>query len=116
LHYYNDASITESERHFYNDDGLTPNAFEKGQYELLDFEYELERNGFEIEFECETGKHYAVSTKKIDLIIHHFQTEPKRIKINNKKVDFDWDEQNNTLTIPVIWNTNKELEIKVKTK
>ncbi|GGK21413.1 alpha-glucosidase [Yeosuana aromativorans] len=116
LHYYNDASITESERHFYNDDGLTPNAFEKGQYELLDFEYELERNGIEIELECETGKHYTASTKKIDLIIHHFQTEPKRIKINNKKVDFDWDEQNNTLTIPVIWNTNKELEIKVKTK
>lgn len=116
LHYYNDVSVTESERQFYNDDGKTPKAFEKGQYELLDFEYELKRHGVEIEFESEIGQNYATSTKQMDLIIHNFKTEPKRIKINKKKVDFGWNKQNKTLTVPVIWNTNKELEIKVKTK
>ena len=41
---------------FYNDDGKTVNAFEKGKYEILEFEAEQEGRWLEIEFEAEIGE------------------------------------------------------------
>jgi alpha-glucosidase (family GH31 glycosyl hydrolase) len=116
LHYYHDASITESERYIYNDDGKTPQAFEKGQFEMLEFEFESKNKQIEIEFESEIGENYSTTSKHIELVIHNFQEEPKRIKVNNKKSEFQWDQVNRTLAIPVLWNSKNELEIKVTFK
>ncbi len=85
MHYYYDESIEESEREFYNDDGLTKNAFEKGQYEILEFEFEKEKRCFEIEFEAEIGKNYQSEEKQINLIIHNIDKDPKHIKLDRKK-------------------------------
>ncbi|MCP5061743.1 MAG: DUF5110 domain-containing protein, partial [Ignavibacteriae bacterium] len=116
LHYYYDESIKESERKFYNDDGLTKNAFEKGEYEILEFEFEKEKRCVEFEFEAETGKNYQSESKQINLIIHNIINAPKRIKTNRKKVQSIFDSTKNTLTIPVNWNTSEETEIKIKLK
>ena len=43
MHYYFDESLTESEREFYNDDGKTVDAIQKEQYEILEFEAEIEK-------------------------------------------------------------------------
>ena len=40
VHYYYDESMNDSESELYNDDGITQNAFEKGNYEILEFEFE----------------------------------------------------------------------------
>jgi len=114
LHYYHDNSIKESERFLYHDDGLTPNAFEKGMYEKLTFEADIEKKWLEIYFEAETGLKYSTNTKQINLIIHNIDWKPKRIKINEKTVDVKWDASKRLVTIPVNWNTNKELNIKLK--
>ncbi|GGG40147.1 TIM-barrel domain-containing protein [Bizionia arctica] len=114
LHYYHDNSVEESERFIYNDDGTTLNAFEKEQYEKLIFEAEIEEKWLEIDFEAETGSNYKTSTKNIDLIIHNVNWQPKTIKIDGKKVTVNWDSEKNSLSIPVIWETSKELEINVK--
>jgi hypothetical protein len=37
LHFYFDEKTSKSSGQLYNDDGQTPNAFEKGTYELLQF-------------------------------------------------------------------------------
>lgn len=113
LHYYFDETVKESKSEMYNDDGLTSNAFEKGKYELLFFESELERNALELEFEAETGKNYASSNKEIDLIIHNIQKEPKRLKVEGKKRDISWNVETKTLKLPIIWSTNKKKEIKI---
>ena len=116
LHYYHDTSVTESERQAYNDDGLTRNAYEKGMYELLAFEAEIENNYLEIELEAETGTNYSTNTKEINLIIHNIESEPKNIKINGKKSQYDYSLNTKLLNIPVHWNTGKEAEIKINFK
>ncbi len=114
LHYYNDTSIVKSERQFYNDDGKTSKAFESGHYELLKFEFESEKRQVEFEFESEIGQNYTPSTKHIELIVHNFKKEPKRIKVEGKRVEFKWNKDTKIVIVPITWNTKNELEIKIK--
>ncbi len=114
LHYYFDASVTESERTLYNDDGETKNAFEKENYEILEFEAETTTKNLELEFEAETGTNYKTTTKNIDVVIHNFPKAPKRIKFNRKKIEFNYNEVLKTLTFQVNWNTSNEVETQIK--
>ncbi|WP_369412172.1 TIM-barrel domain-containing protein [Hanstruepera marina] len=116
LHYYHDVSVTESAREVYNDDGLTRNAYEKGMYELLEFEAEIDKNSLEIELEAETGTNYSTNTKEINLIVRNIEREPKSIKINGKKSQYNYSINTKQVTIPVSWNTAKETEIKINFK
>jgi len=114
LHYYFDASVKESEREFYNDDGLTANAFEKEQYEILEFEAEISRNWLEIDFEARFGVNWKPSTKEITLVVHNVNWKPKKVYVDGKKLKIKV--ENNRLKIPIKWNPKKELEIKIKRK
>lgn len=114
LHYYHDNNILESERDFYNDDGKTANAFEKGMYEILEFEAEIERKWLEIDFEADLGENFESSKKEIELVIHNINWNPRRIKVNGKSVKVK--PKNNTLSIPITWNTEKEAKIKISLK
>ncbi len=114
LHYYFDASVKESERTFYNDDGVTANAFEKGKYEILEFEAELSKRILEIDFEAKFGKKWTPSEKVVTLIIHNINWKPRKIRVGKKRVRIS--PENNVLKIPVKWNPKKELKIKISTK
>jgi oligosaccharide 4-alpha-D-glucosyltransferase len=114
LHYYYDASVKTSEGQLYNDDGETANAFEKGEYELLQFEAEIKSRWLEIEFEAEIGKNYSSKNKQIELVLNNIHYKPKRIKLNGKKIEVNWSSSKNTLTIPLHWNPYKEIELKIK--
>ena len=114
VHYYYDESVITSTSQLYNDDGLTPNAFEKGNYELLQFESEIEKGNLEIEFESIIGSQYTSNDKQINLIIHNINKSPKRIKVNNKKADFNWNELSKTLIIPINWKVKTDIEIDIK--
>ncbi|MGB6267710.1 MAG: TIM-barrel domain-containing protein, partial [Olleya sp.] len=114
LHYYFDATVEESERTLYNDDGATKNAFENGQYEILEFEAETSNNNLELEFEAEIGANYSASTKQIEVVIHNFPKSPKRIKFNRKKIEFNYNEATKILTYKVNWKTSKEVETQIK--
>tara|TARA_R110002072_G_scaffold95197_15_gene209840 strand:+ start:1221 stop:3617 length:2397 start_codon:yes stop_codon:yes gene_type:complete len=114
LHYYHDTSILESEREYYNDDGKTPKAFEKGIFEMLEFEAEVDKKWLEIDFEAEIGENYQSSDKQIQLIVHNVNWTPKMVKLNGKKIVVK--KEANTLIIPVQWNTNKEVKIKISLK
>lgn len=116
LHYYHDASVEESKGQLYNDDGVTANAYENGNYELLNFESELCKTKLEFEFEAEIGSAYTVKSKQIDLVVHHITVKPKWIKLNRQRIAFDYNENNNTVTIPLEWNTAKELKLNIKLK
>lgn len=116
LHYYFDATVKESKGQLYNDDGLTPNDFENGAYEILHFESELEKSELDIELKAETGKNYTTTTKEIQLIIHNISKNPKSLKIDGKKVKVNWNSTSKTLSIPMKWNTKNETEIKIQLK
>lgn len=110
LHFYFDESVTESDDKLYNDDGETPNAFEKGLYEIFNFESEFKKNCLIIEIETELGDNFNFSSKEINLIIHNILEKPKKVK----GYKFTWNSENNTLVIPVSIKSSKEKSIKIK--
>ncbi len=116
LHYYHHESVKESYGRIYNDDGLTKNAFEKGEYEILLFKSEACKKSLVIEGISTIGANYSSEEKQINLIIHNIDKAPKQVKVNRKKVQWTYDLVKNTLTIPVSWNTSEEIKIKVKLK
>lgn len=112
LHYYHDPSLEESETEFYIDDGENVSPLEHENYEILEFEAEIEGKWLELDFEAETEENYTSEEKHIQLFIHNFKSTPKKIKVNGKNVEIDY--QNNRLTIPLVWDTSKELKVKIK--
>lgn len=111
LHYYHEKGILKSEREYYNDNGKTPNAFEKGMYEMLEFETEIDEKWIEIDFEAENGSNYQPSQKTVKLVVHNIDWQPRIVRINGKKAGLN--KIGNTLVIPVNWNTAKEAKIKI---
>ncbi|MDP5105304.1 MAG: DUF5110 domain-containing protein, partial [Polaribacter sp.] len=114
IHYYFDASVKKSEREMYNDNGLLSNAFEKGAYEILEFEAEITKRSLEIDFEAEFGKNWNPSEKEITLMLHNINWDPKKIKVNGKRKRIS--SENNVLEIPLKWNPKKELKVKISLK
>ncbi|PKP40112.1 MAG: glycosyl hydrolase [Bacteroidetes bacterium HGW-Bacteroidetes-13] len=108
LHFYHDSSVASSEGMLYNDDGLTPEAFEKGKYEILRFHNQNQANSTRISIETETGKNFVSSEKNIALVIHRLDKKPKKVLIDGKKTTFEWDETGQKLTIKWILKSNQQ--------
>jgi oligosaccharide 4-alpha-D-glucosyltransferase len=111
IHYYYDASVKKSKREMYSDNGLLSNAFEKEEYEILKFESAITKKCLEINFDAELGDDWKPSEKEIILIIHNINWKPKKIKVNGKRKRISSEE--NKLTLPLNWNVQKELKIKI---
>jgi len=109
-HFYFDETVSESEFELYNDDGETPNAFEKGMYEIIEFESEFKNNSLNIEIEQELGENFEFYSKEIQLVIHNIAKAPKKVKGYN----YTWNESNKTLVIAVSLNKKSEKNIKIK--
>lgn len=111
VHYYYDATVKDSEGKLYDDDGNTPNAYEKGKYEILQFESKSSDSRLAITFKSTTGNSYAKSSRSITLIIHNILTTPKSVIIGGKEASFDWSEEDTTISILFDWNTAVSEEI-----
>ena len=110
LHYYFDEKTPNSEGKLYNDDGLTANAFEKGEYELLHFYGQAKNNKLEITLNSEIGKKYTSTEKNGTLIIHALPFKIKKATLNGEVIEFNTNEK--TLEIPITWKKEKvKLEI-----
>jgi len=105
LHYYQDVGIEVSEGKLYDDDGKTPNAYEKGKYEILNFESKNTNNILTIGFNADTGNDYNKATRKISLIIHNIKTAPKSVTLGTKVVETDWNEEDKTMSLEFEWNS-----------
>ena len=114
VHYYFNKEKQATKRTFYNDDGETANSFEKGAYEILEFDAAFSKKYLEIEFDAVLGENWNPKKKEIQLIIHNINFNPKKIKVNGKRKRVSVD--SNTLSIPLTWSTDKELEIKISLK
>jgi alpha-glucosidase (family GH31 glycosyl hydrolase) len=114
LHYYLDNAVKYSNGKMYQDDGVTPNAFEKGQYEILNFDGKNKKNCLIIRFSATIGTEYTSIDRTIQLNIHNSSKQPKKIKVNGKSVTFTWNEKENQLTLPVIWEKNTFKKIKIQ--
>ncbi|MBS3992421.1 MAG: DUF4968 domain-containing protein [Bacteroidetes bacterium] len=115
LHFYADEDVKESEGMLYNDDGKTPESFEKGMYEILRFKSERNSDELIISIETEKGTDFKVYNKEIKLKIHHLKDKPRKVKLNGKTVKFSWDDNSKETSIKVILKNNKSQKIKIKT-
>lgn len=113
IHYYHDPSVLRSERQFYNDDGTTADAYEKGMFELLNFESSFKKGKIVIIFKSDNGLNFMPNYKQINLIIHNLKTNPRRVSVNGTRIQNHKKTSNNQLVIPVFWDTKNTLKIKI---
>jgi alpha-glucosidase (family GH31 glycosyl hydrolase) len=110
VHFYFDETVKESTGHLYDDDGETPDAFEKGMYEIINFGSKFKNNRLQIEIEQKLGENFEFSPKEMKLIVHNVSSKPKKVK----GYTFDWNEQNKTLTVLVSLKNSNPKNLKIK--
>lgn len=110
LHYYFDAKTTQSSGKLYNDDGTTANAFEKGAFEILNFNGSTNSKMVVVKLNSEIGKNFQSFDKNVALIIHNIKT--KSVTVNGKAIASKT--VKNNIEIPVSWKKGTEVEIKIQ--
>jgi len=123
IHYYFDRAIKTSSGKMYDDDGETPNAFEKGEYELLTFKSELNSDELTINFNSNQGKYKTKpGSRNINLIIHNLNSKPKKLIVGDQKIKISksesgktyWNTEDKSLTVNFDWSgEDKSIEIKL---
>jgi oligosaccharide 4-alpha-D-glucosyltransferase len=111
LHYYFDPKATKSEGQLYNDDGETPDAFEKGEYEILHFNGICAPKMLTLKLTPETGKLYSAANKNVLLIVHNI---PKALKVTVNGTKIAFKTTKNTIEIPILWESGASKEIKIQ--
>lgn len=123
VHYYFDESVKSSAGTMYDDDGETPNAFEKGEYELMTFKSELKSDALTINFNSNKGNYKTKpDSRNIKLIIHQLNKKPKKLMIGDQKIKISksenskvyWNKDDKTLMVNFDWKGEvKSIEIKL---
>lgn len=114
LHYYHDTKVSASDGKLYNDDGQTPDAYEKGRYEILHFKSELQSDFLTIEIKNEKGSELFEQDRRIKLIVHNINDKPKKIKVDGKKAKFRLDKNKNVLAVDVKFDRNQYKTITIQ--
>jgi len=114
LHFYYDNSVAESTGKLYDDNGKTPDAFGKGQYELLHFKNQSKSKQIVISFASEKGNAYISETRNVSLLVHNIPAKPKKITINGKAAKFIWNKNSNVLEISMIWEKQAAKNINIQ--
>jgi oligosaccharide 4-alpha-D-glucosyltransferase len=83
LHFYFDESVAHSTGMVYNDDGVTPNAFEKEQYEAVHFSSNTNTKSLTIKIATVSGRNFTSKNKNISVLIHNIKA--KRIFVNGQE-------------------------------
>lgn len=112
LHYYADALVKETKTQLYNDNGELNGAFEKGQFERMEFEGKQNSKVLEFELENKTGEHFTACRKNVELVIHNIAKTPRNVKLDGKKIPFTF--VNGRLKTAFIWDSKKESTVKIK--
>lgn len=113
VHYYMAANKSTSYR-LYNDDGTTPEAFEKGAYELVNITANTTGKLLTIDFKPEVGKSYTAKDKTVDLCLHNLTRQPKKVMVNDKAVKgWKWDAAKATISLTVSGQKTTAVSIKL---
>ncbi|MBP8156898.1 MAG: DUF4968 domain-containing protein [Flavobacterium sp.] len=110
LHFYFDETVKTSTGKLYNDNGETPQAFEKGQFEILNFNSNNNGKELAIKLTSTVGKNYTTTDKTVLVLIHNIKA--KRIFVNGNEMVFKT--FNEPLQIPVEWKKGTDSEIKIE--
>jgi oligosaccharide 4-alpha-D-glucosyltransferase len=110
LHFYFDESVANSSGKVYNDNGTTANAFEKGEYEILNCISSNSNKILTLKLNTEIGKNYTSNKKEVSVIVHNIN--PKRIFVNGQEQIYKT--FHNPMEIPITLEKGTNPEIKIE--
>jgi alpha-glucosidase (family GH31 glycosyl hydrolase) len=105
VHFYYDSKLKKSSGIWYDDDGLTNEAFEKQKYEMINFKFQKNTKKSIITIKKTVGKAYQSKIDSFNLIIHFDNKIPKSIKIGKQVFSSAQFLKNNYLKIPISLNS-----------
>ena len=85
VYYYFDEQTKKSSGIIYNDDGKTPNAFEKGMFEIIKLNSEVTNPELTIIIKKELGENATSEINLIDLHIENLEKEVQFVYVNGIK-------------------------------
>jgi alpha-glucosidase (family GH31 glycosyl hydrolase) len=88
IHYYDGPELTESKGMWYEDDGLTNEAYERGVFKLLQMNMSQNKKKTKLSFEPTYGSNMSQHTFKFDVMILSSRI-PKSISVNGTKMKVD---------------------------
>ncbi|HEY0491623.1 MAG TPA: TIM-barrel domain-containing protein [Telluria sp.] len=97
LHYYHDRSVAAGSGKMYDDDGETPEAFEKGKYELLQFASRMTGNELAITVASEAGANWKRHARSLSMVVHNLDGKPAQVEVDGRAVPFDYQAGSSTL-------------------
>jgi oligosaccharide 4-alpha-D-glucosyltransferase len=109
LHFFFDQSKEKSTGQLYNDDGQTPNAFEKEQYELIQFNSTNKDKTLVITLNAKVGKNYKASEKNIAVLVHNIK--PKRIFVDGQEQVYKTFHEPMQINVNLTNNNTPEIKI-----
>ncbi|PWF54977.1 glycoside hydrolase family 31 protein [Massilia glaciei] len=114
LHYYHDAALASAAGKLYDDDGATPEAYEKGQFELLRFASKRVASGLSISIASELGRKQAPVARAFSMVVHNIAVRPKRVLVENKPVAFAWDAGRGRLSFALAANKRAKRTLRIE--
>ncbi len=106
LHFYPDAASAAQTFMWYHDDGITPDAFEKGQYQIL----ACTASADYIELSDQRGASTVEKIYRGELVIHS-TSDKKRYILNGKKFRLKFNKRTKTARIPLQWQAGTHYKI-----
>ena len=112
VHFYFDESVKASEGKWYDDDGLTQNSFENGEFEFILFNFfGKDSKKKTICIEKEVGSKYQSKINKLELVIHGANAFEGKVKVGKKTYTTDQIRKGDLLIIPIVFSkSNYKIE------
>lgn len=112
LHYYHDQSVTAAKGQMYEDDGVSPDSLQSGQYELLSFGAVANNNNLTLELN-RTGLGYAGMPKQreVTLVVHQW-VKPAKVLVGSQSLK--WGNSGSELTAGTAWFDEAKQQVRVK--
>ena len=88
IHYYDAQELSESKGVWYEDDGLTNEAYEKGMFKLLDMNMIQNKKKTKLTFQPTYGSNMSQHSFKYHVLVHSSRI-PKSISVNGEKMKFE---------------------------
>ena len=113
IHYYFDEMAGSTAFSMYDDNGTTPDAFEKGAYEMVEMTANSKNGLVEIKLSSEPGATYEAVDRQIELMVHQLGGQPKKVSVQGQEKPFNWNEKNRRITVllPLKNNSSADIEI-----
>jgi oligosaccharide 4-alpha-D-glucosyltransferase len=114
LHYYADSSVDCAKGEMYEDNGRTPDAIAKGEFELLNFYY-LQDDDTQ-KFELRRSGDYAgkPDSRELTLVVHNQIATPKHISVDGKYLQLVPQQARFNRMQNVAWYDKATKQLKVK--